>query len=92
MTPVGELAVTERELTAAEKLPRATQTTGPKPTGTSTPLIDQGTTTNGGTYIIAAINDSNWLVQLTIGGMVMTSRVPAGAPLLAIRTLLNSVS
>jgi hypothetical protein len=92
MTPVGPLAVTEREQTASEKSPQTVQVPEPKPTGTSTPFIDQGTTTNGGTYIIAAINDSNWLVELTIDGMVMTSRVPAGVPLPAIRTLLNSIS
>ncbi len=87
-TPFGPLTISEQSIEKVQPPPRPSAV----PTSQPNALIQQGTTTAGGTYVIVAGSANNWLVQLTIGGTLIVARVPAGTPLSLVDSFLNSVS
>jgi hypothetical protein len=96
-TPFGPLTVTERKETAEEAAVRIAAARPPMNRVASapkevSPLIESGTTPAGGSYVIVAISDADWLVQLKYGGTVLSTTVPASTPISVVRAFVDSVS
>jgi hypothetical protein len=90
LTPLGLLIVNQTRATVAPR----TQTQRSAARGIDRAgfgIVDAVTTKSGTRFVVASLGRRAWVAQATIGGTVMSARIPAGTPLSAIHALIGSV-